>query len=449
MADETIEIDSGLNSLRQRLRLEIISGPHLGDAWEFDQSGEFVIGRSHQSQIRLTNETALSGQHFRLEIAETRVRISDLQSRNGTWLNGVRVSSATIVPGDSFGVGDTRMIVQFSESPSNKTIIEMEQTVAMAQICLSPERFASSQLSLKAETNEAIIKTMLGSEDTLACASGETAEVSSAQSESIGVYKVIREIGAGGMATVFEVQHKRSGERFAMKLIRSNGDVSEKHLALFVREAGLILKLVHPRIVRAYEFGFHGSMPFLIMELLPLIDILAVVSTQNPLQRIKTSCWVVSRLLQALQFAHDQGVVHRDVKLGNILAYRNGKRLQVKLGDFGLAKSYEDAGLSAMTNEQSIRGTLSYMAPEQLEDSRAAGPLVDLFSSGVCLYGLLTGTLPSAAFSQGQFEQELSRLSILPAPLVDILRRSMQHDPSKRFQSAVDMEKAIQVFHGK
>ncbi len=437
MTDATIEFQAGDSNWQRRIRLEVVRGPHTGDVWEFDQMGQWLIGRDQPSNIRLRTEPTMSAQHFRLVISAESIQIVDLESTNGTWLNGVRVLSAQIHEGDEFGVGSTAFALR--ELPLTKT---PESGLLLEKATRTPVSDEATKLHRPTSFNNHN-DTETGIEN------GRQKNEPSDLVESIGSYKVIRLIGEGGMANVFEVRHVLTDEPFAMKLIRTDGPRNEKLLALFVREASLILRLVHPRIVRAFEFGFHGSEPFLVMELLPVIDLLGLLESQNSTLRIKTSCWVASRILQALQFAHQQGIVHRDVKLGNVLAYKNAHRLQIKLGDFGLAKSFDEAGLSTMTNEMSIRGTLPYMAPEQLQDPKAAGPLVDLFATGVCLFRMLTGYFPSAAFKPEEFAKQLKAATWLPDILVNVLRKSMFADPGKRYQSAEEMSQALLVFHEK
>lgn len=481
MPDATIELD-GLDQTPRHVYLEVVSGPYQGSSWIFDRMGDFIIGRDHPSHIRLTEEASLSQQHLRLTIEPSRIRLEDLQTTNGTWLNGIRISAANISDGDRFGVGDTLFSIYDQSRPPSHSPAKTEVTSVQsgksddrpkkASLRDSPNaRITSGQENTRiaiAPTNQGVPSAApdlaespkpptafptLSSEQIAAFdAVTETIAFSppnSQQTTTIGAYEVIRPIGQGGMAIVYEVRHKRTDKRYAMKLIRHEGDVSEKQLSLFVREAGLILRLIHPRIVRAYEFGFHGSKPFLVMELLPIVDLGSLVDQQTLEQKTKTACWVISRILQALHFAHSENVVHRDVKIGNILAYRQGRHLQVKLGDFGLAKSFQDAGLSAMTNEQSIRGTLAYMPPEQLRNARSSGPLVDMYATGVCLYRLLTGMLPSASFKPNVFEQELQQLTGFPRGLVEVLRTSMQREPAKRYQSAEEMAYALYPFHGR
>jgi serine/threonine protein kinase len=179
------------------------------------------------------------------------------------------------------------------------------------------------------------------------------------------------------------------------------------------------------------------------MEYLPTIDLMAVLEEQQGQSRVKVATWVISRILQAVHYAHERGIIHRDIKPGNILAYRTGRHLQVKLADFGLAKCYRDAGLSAMTNEESVRGTIAYMAPEQMSNSRDCGPSVDLFSCGVCLLKFLTGEITEIHTNHSATYALIRTHSRIPDALRPTLERSLQRHPAERFQSAREFAAAL------
>jgi len=233
----------------------------------------------------------------------------------------------------------------------------------------------------------------------------------------------------------------------AIKLIRSDLPTTSKQIQMFIREASVITRLQHPRIVRAFEFGIAKSTPFLVMEYIQTVDLLDLLDKQTPEERVRVATWTVSRVLQAVHYAHQQGIVHRDIKPANILAYREGRHLQIKLADFGLAKCHQDAGFSALTDEHSIRGTIAYMAPEQLANSRDAGPSVDLFSCGGCLLRMLTGSIPNVALEPSLANKVLDDAKHIPDSLGAVIRKSLQRIPEQRFQSAEDFAAAIFPFH--
>ncbi len=260
--------------------------------------------------------------------------------------------------------------------------------------------------------------------------------------DGIGSYELLQLLGRGGMASVYRAKHRRTDQLYAVKLIRSDLPRTDKQLQLFVREAGVLTQLEHPRIVKAIEFGIEGRTPYLVMEYLETIDLLDLVDSQPIDQKIRTATWTVSRVLQALHYAHAKGFVHRDIKPANILAYREKHRLQVKLGDFGLAKMYADAGFSGLTNERSVRGTVSYMAPEQFADSRGAGPAEDVFSCGACLYRLVTGNLPNMVFRADETLAGI-RKAELSKELRAVLQKSLQLVPNQRFKTAEEFLLAL------
>ncbi|QEG39262.1 protein kinase domain-containing protein [Roseimaritima ulvae] len=427
--DMTIQLDPQSENSPRRYRLEVTAGPHQGDSWILERAGDVVIGRADPSQIRLRNEPALSQQHMRLTVEADRITLTDLDSTNGTWLNGVRVQAARVDVGDQFGVADTAVM-----------LAAVEQPAAGGQPPVAEPSVAATRLVLERSTK--------AHEETIDhTPSGEAASDPPQPDRIIGSYALGELLGEGGMASVYKAQHRRSKEWFAMKLVRAIDGVSEKQLQLFAREAGVILQLKHPRIVRAHEFGFHNNAPFLVMELLPAIDLQTIVDGLDTPQRIRTACWVTTRLLQALHYAHHKGIVHRDIKPSNILAYRKGRHLQIKLADFGLAKSYLDAGFSGITDECSVRGTLAYMAPEQFQDSLASQPTVDIFATGVCLYRLLTGVLPAESLKTGPVPPvQPDKLPQLPPQLAEIVARAVEKDPLRRFQSAEEMAAALHPF---
>ncbi len=165
---------------------------------------------------------------------------------------------------------------------------------------------------------------------------------------------------------------------------------------------------------------------------------------QTPEQRIRTSLWVIQRVLTTVGYLHQQDFVHRDIKPSNLLAYREGHRLKVKLADFGLAKLMENAGFSGLTDDQSIRGTLAFMSPQQFRNSRSSGRSDDLFSIGACLYRFLVGQNPNVIFAAEQTYALLAQAG-LPEPLHNILRRSIDQQAAERFESCEEFLAALKL----
>jgi eukaryotic-like serine/threonine-protein kinase len=455
MSDETIQIEPETPATAARVRLRVVSGPHAGMSWTFIGETALTIGRLAPSQIRLPDEKAFSREHLRLVIRPPYAELLDDSSSNGTRVNGVRVLHATLSSGDKFGAGETEIVFELVGDLFSVTKDTPKSDLATLP---SPPNDGDSTRLVRPSLATPVAKPAVASNAklptkeltaTIAQVVMQPASDRDASPRTVGSYDLLRKLGQGGMATVYLAKHRGSGQEFAVKLIHSSAVISEKLIQLFAREASILSQLNHPRIVRCIEFGFHDGQPFLVMELINTIDLIKLVDGQPLEQRIRTSCWVASRILQALAYAHEKKFVHRDIKPGNILAYREAHRLQVKLADFGLAKCYEHVGFSAMTDEVSLRGTLAYMAPEQIKSSKTAGPPADLFATGACLYRLLVGKHPPMA-SMGAIcsAKELSDLSI-PKPLIDVLQKAMYPEATHRYAAATEMDNALRPFHGK
>jgi len=478
MADQTIEMIPARKE--PSVRIEVIAGPHAGESWPVQIVDPVTIGRRPPANLRLPDDDGASGVHCKMEIDGNQLHVTDLESSNGTWLNGLRVQSGTVRPDDVIAIGqselqlsllsipnhgDSKPVQSEKPSPSHShgsthvtggprkkktTRITAPKTptqvspdgVHPRKISRNPQRPSGAGVTHDLE------ETIDGPGADLSWHEDEI-DKRQALPRPFSNYQLLEMIGQGGMATVYRAVQSESGATVAIKLIRAGGKPSKKQLSLFSRESKLILRLKHPRIVRAYEMGFHDDQPFLAMEYLPTIDLLSTMTTLKPKARIRTSAWVISRLLQALHHAHREGIVHRDVKIANLLAFREGHRLQVKLADFGLAKIVVDSGISQLTNERSIRGTLAFMAPEQIKESRAVGFPADLYATGVCLIRLLGGELPKPAFeSTGlHIEKVLRSLDSVPQALLQIIRKATAPLVPDRYPNAESMAKDLHPLH--
>ncbi|EMI54223.1 FHA domain-containing serine/threonine-protein kinase [Rhodopirellula sallentina] len=503
MSDETVQLPADQSARACQIKLDVTAGPHTGRSWTFADAQHIVLGRQAPSHLRLAEEVSISRQHIELRIDPPRVELADLDSSNGTKVNGIRVVNASLCDGDLISIGNTElrlsvlipsqglngcsaMAPSTPESAPSSLIDGDDKSPALTLVsppCSSPDASASPPVP-KGPT-DAIEQTRVNPDgrsrredshktpspvssnphpDAGGSVPGDTfsktrrsefiadesaVAITTAGSfpDRIGVYDMKELLGRGGMATVHLAEHRRTGAQVAIKLIRTDLATTDKHVRLFVREAGLITRMNHPRIVKAFEFGIDGSMPYLVMEYLETIDLLSLLDRKPPEDRIKIATWVTSRILQAVHYAHDQGIVHRDIKPGNVLAYREGRHLQIKIADFGLAKTFEDAGLSALTNERSLRGTIAYMAPEQFKNSRDAPPEVDLFACGACLYRMLSGTIPNMITKADETLHRLDQCDDLPVDLRELVKKSIHCNPHVRFPSTAAFAEALFPYH--
>jgi hypothetical protein len=410
--------------------LRIVAGPHEGEEFAFDSYGTLIVGRAADAQWRLAKDPFFSRYHFRVEANPPQCRLEDLQSSNGTEVNGSRVTEIDLRQGDRIECGDTVFEV---------TVTGAANPVFAATLDLSPEERQAASDKLHSAP----------------LAAAPLFAPKPAHPPRLADFDLQRELGRGGMGVVYHGIQRRTGREAAIKIIHPQTVVPPDALQMFLREASILSQLKHPRIVEYLTVGLHQGQMFLAMEYLPVINFTEALASQPRPRQIRLACGVMCHVLEALAHAHAKEIVHRDVKPQNLLVYRQEGRLRVKLADFGLAKNYLNAGFSSLTRDDDIRGTISYMSPEQILDSRYASPPCDLYSVGVCLYLFLSGKLPfQAKDAHGAIVAILNsvpppislRAPDVPADLAAIVDRSLAREPEDRFPSAESMRQALLKF---
>ena len=235
------------------------------------------------------------------------------------------------------------------------------------------------------------------------------------------------------MGVVYKARQKSLNRVVALKLLAPERVTDSKFAQRFVQEAQVLATLSHPNIVTVHEFGQTNGLYFLIMEFIDGVTLRQAMKAGRftPEQALS----IVPPVCEALQYAHEHGVVHRDIKPENLLIDKHGR---VKIADFGIAKMLNSDGPESWFAEAEMAWTPQYMAPEQKErgvaDSRA-----DIYSLGVVLYELLTGELPA-----DQLKQPLEEIQI-DAPLHEIVRRALNSNPEMRYQTAADMRDHLET----
>jgi serine/threonine-protein kinase len=257
-------------------------------------------------------------------------------------------------------------------------------------------------------------------------------------------YRLLEKLGEGGMATVFRAKDQELGQEIAIKIMHA-WPFTEAWLARFRQELALARELTHKNIVRVFDIGSDGDWRFISMELLRgrSLDEIMLASKGVPL------ALGVHYMVQAcagLRAAHDRGIIHRDVKPGNMFVTKDGV---LKLMDFGVAKGEERKGI---TRAGVLVGTPEYMSPEQIEDSNRASPRSDLYSLGVVMYELFTGSLPFEhaqllALMRAHAEVEPPPLRAknpaVPEGLERVVLRLLEKDPEKRHGNATEVAREL------
>ena len=264
---------------------------------------------------------------------------------------------------------------------------------------------------------------------------------------TVGNYRIEAPIGEGGMGAVYKAVHQQIGNEVAIKVLGLGRETSEKDQARFLTEAKTTAALSHTNIVKVYDFIIQDGIYYMLMELVEgqsLDKLMSEPGVPLPLPRVAA---ILSFVARALDYAHNRGVVHRDVKPQNVLIAREDGR--VVLSDFGIAKLTEGTTLD-LTRDGATVGTPTYMSPEQASGKPVDGRS-DVYSLGVLLYEMVTGKPPFTGSSMEILSQHVSRAPASPRDLnpnltrrqETIVLKALEKDAAERFQRAGDLASAF------
>ena len=258
---------------------------------------------------------------------------------------------------------------------------------------------------------------------------------------TLGPYLITGWIGQGGMGQVFKAVHQVMGRESAVKVLPLEKSTAESRDS-FQREIRLQAGLDCPYLVRAYDAGHDGNVHYLVTEYVPGTDLRRLVRIQGPLP-VDQAAMVLRQAALGLQYAHDQGLVHRDVKPGNVLVTPDG---HAKVSDVGLAAW--SMGLADDPRAGKIVGTADYLSPEQIRTPMAVGPHSDIYSLGCTTYYAVTGKVPyPGGDARSKCRRHLEEtpwhprkfVPDLPEEFVDLIADMMEKDPAKRVTSAAEV----------
>jgi serine/threonine protein kinase len=242
-------------------------------------------------------------------------------------------------------------------------------------------------------------------------------------------------IGQGGMGAVYRARQPALDRLVALKILAPQKDDAPGFAERFAREARALARLTHSNIVAVHDHGQAGPYHYLLMEFVDGVNLRHLLNTGSI--HPKEALAIVPQICDALQYAHDQGIVHRDIKPENILLGKNGT---VKIADFGLAKlAGTGAPDQSLTGAGDVMGTPHYMAPEQVEHPREVDHRADIYALGVVFYQMLTGELPIGRFGPP------SRKVHIDVRLDEIVLRALEKEPELRYQQASVLKTAVET----
>jgi serine/threonine-protein kinase len=451
------------------LRLTVIRGPAGGLAHTITGPGTALVGRSSRAQFQFPSGPAgdlwVSHAHALVEYNPPVCRVYDLNSNNGTYVNGVRVNASDLKPGDVVKIGHSFIRVSTDVLPETVDARPESAGGTFDAPTVPPARVPSpAPKSVGKPTGRRAANSCPGCRRA-APGPGQTVcpschKIAASLPQTVPGYLLLRLRGRGGMGEVYKAVREADGRLVALKMVvpAAVANPSQLELKKFLREADILRRLHHPNIVSFQDLGAAGRTLFLAMDYVRGQDVGEILKRVGPFPQ-RTAVRVIAQVLLALDYAHAKGFVHRDVKPSNVMLKAAGKgRRTVKVTDFGLARVYHESQKSGLTLEEEVGGTAAYLPPEQIVAFRRAQPPADQYSTAATLYNLLTDryvydfrTPFSAALSQILDEDPVpirDRRADVPEGLARAVHRALSRDPRDRFPTAGEFRKALLPFAG-
>jgi hypothetical protein len=381
--------------------------------------GSLLVGRTSTAHVVLPSTDRLAARiHFHIELHPLYCRLTN-HSEQGTFVNGLLVrAQCDLRHGD---------VIRASESVF---VVQVLRRGEPAELAPSPTVIWQPAGDSVSPTEEA--------------RPAEEAPVPAAPLLTriqLPGYRLIRPLRTGGQGTVW-LAEDRTRQPVACKVIRPDLALNHETCERFRRETNHLRDLRHRHIVGFHEAGEFQGMLYLVMDYVPGFNLAELLKQQGPFavgRAVRLTCQV----LEALREAHNNGVVHRDVKPSNILVHTGPSGEEIRLADFGMAKAYQSADISQQLTLPGVTGgTLPFAAPEMVSDFRLAGPLADQFGAAATLYNLLTGrplhdyanTVELLDYIRTRDAIPLSqRRPGLPVALTNAIHKALNREPRRRF----------------
>ena len=405
------------------MTIEVILSSEYWDKPVRLTSGRTVqVGRDPELADIVLPVAGVSKRHCELACKSETVIVRDLGSTNGSFINGRWISESLAHDDDVIGVGPKAAI---------RIKIEQGDSLRTCSGCESPLTATESSRGGRYRDSSGTY--------CLNCALSDVGDF-----EQFGPYRLLSQIGVGATGRVLEAVDRRDGSRIALKLLRTMpGDTRSGYReARFQREIEVLRKLDHPAIVCYHDSGQVIYQPYLAMEYIIGSDVGLLLTRQDRPFELDEVTPIIDATCGALAFAHQQDVIHRDIKPGNILIDEQGN---VRLTDFGLALKVDSD--SVLTADGGILGTLEFMAPEQIQDPHCSDARADIYGLAATVFYLLTGERPYVAHTDYELitsilERPVPHLSAhrkdLPLDVDALLHQAMAKDPADRPQTPLE-----------
>ena len=439
-----------------RLKLTFKNGRHAGHVLEFNSRDHPVvsIGRSSQTHVQVYDER-ISRRHSEIHLSDSDVKVRDLGSGNGTFVNGAQIRETALVHGDQLQLGHTHMLVHIQ--PSDATPASPEASGEVTQAWPSPAAGAAGAATVVGDVLGVCV---------LCQKPVTTADVQNGAFQQRGRwlcarcvpkveikgYEIGPRLGEGAMGVVFMARDlNHNGRQVALKVLKTRGEFSEEDRQRFIREAATAAELEHHNIVRVLDLGFSPPHLYYAMEYLQGQSLKNLIKKHKRLP-LASVIRVAVQVALALEHAREHSIVHRDIKPENILITSDG---MAKLTDFGLAKNFLGSGNSNLTRPGDGLGTLPFMPPEQIDEALYADHRSDIYSFGATIYNMLTGQPPFLGKTPLEYfdrirneePQPISNFrKDVPKVIEVMVLKMLRKDPDRRYQQINEVLGMLQHF---
>ena len=423
--------------MQNRVRLEIVDGPLKGKKFEFAEHDTFIFGRAPDCHAQLADDTYVSRHHFILEVNPPLARLRDLGSLNATHVNNRKCRGRK--KGESPEEGAKRKYPEVDLNDGDRIRVgDTVMAVSIEQAKVKPDESAQVREELARLIFEVNAPKQKEAERFI--------------EQQIGGYIVEKELGRGGFGAAYLARRMKDNQRIALKVMLSQVAVDKSNLEQFLREIRNVSSLKHPNIVEIFDFGSTEGIFYLAMEWCEGGGVDRLMAQHNGKLPLELAKPIILQSLDALAHAHSKGFVHRDLKPSNILLSFTQNNVVAKLSDFGLAKSFEKAGLSGLTLTGNYAGTPYFIPREQIINFKYSKPVSDVWSMGATIYNMLTGQFPRE-FKEGRDPIDVvlndevipirQRNRSIPKPLAQVIDLAIHNKIKERYPTAIELSEAL------
>jgi eukaryotic-like serine/threonine-protein kinase len=440
-----------------KITLTITQGKLSGQEYVFESRSTCIVGRNDDCNLQIADKVdmTISRYHCLLDINPPDIRVRDLGSLNGTFVNGKKIGQRqrqqlakeavklnfpeyNLQDGDEIKLGDILFKIGVQVEPTlNKT----------PDLSFSNENYQPNF----SEVSKKLLDIAQSGNKNLQCISG---------------YNITKSLGKGDFAEVFAAKHIENKTFIALKIMLPAVASQEDGVEMFLRETENIKILQHPNIVELLDYGFVDNAFFFTMEYFPTGNVWDFMQKLGWRLPIDIGVDIILQVLDGLIYAHEveiphiksvngikakrKGLVHQDLKPNNIFISKIDDKIVAKIGDYGLAKAFDLAGLSGQTLTGTQIGTPAFMPRQQVLSFKHQLPEIDVWATAACLYNMLTGYFPRdftgdpwLSVLQNKPVPILKRHHGIPTKLAQVIDLALQEKPQIYFQTAAEFKQAL------